>query len=274
MQDNDDAATVIAQPEQQEMPFAVVLGEPQFQLPKDLYIPPDALEVFLDAFAGPLDLLLYLIRRQNLDILDIPIAAITSQYMQYIEMMKELRLELAAEYLVMAAMLAEIKSRMLLPRPREEEEDADDPRAELIRRLQEYERFKQAAEDLQEHPQVGRDVFPTVVEVPDKHLDRPPPEVDLKEVLLALRDVMHRADLFSSHHVSREPLSLRERMSRVLEVVTADSFTEFTSLFDVSEGRQGVVVTFMAVLELLKQALIELIQSEAFAPIHVKARTN
>ena len=259
-------------PQQQEMPFAVVLGEPQFELPKDLYIPPDALEVFLDAFEGPLDLLLYLIRRQNLDILDIPIAQITAQYMRYIDMMKDLRLELAAEYLVMAAMLAEIKSRMLLPRPEDEEEEGEDPRAELIRRLQEYERYKQAAEDLHELPQVGRDFFLTLAEVPDKHVERPPPDVDLKEILLALKDVMHRADLFSSHHISLEPLSLRERMSRVLESVKADSFIEFTNLFDLSEGRRGVVVTFMAVLELLKQSLIELVQTEPFGPIHVKGK--
>jgi len=263
-----------AQPEQQEMPFAVVQGEPQYQLPKDLYIPPDALEIFLDAFEGPLDLLLYLIKRQNLDILDIPIAQITAQYMQYIDMMKDLRLELAAEYLVMAAMLAEIKSRMLLPRPEEAEQEEEDPRAELILRLQEYERYKQAAEDLHEHPQVGRDMFLTLVEVPDKHIDRPRPDVELKEVLLALKEVMQRADLFSSHHISREPLSLRERMSHVLETVRIDSFVQFTALFDLSEGRQGVVVTFMAVLELLKQGLLELVQSEAFAPIHVKARTG
>jgi segregation and condensation protein A len=260
------------QPEQQEMPFAIVQGEPQYQLPKDLYIPPDALEVFLDAFEGPLDLLLYLIKRQNLDILDIPIAQITSQYMQYIDMMKELRLDLAAEYLVMAAMLAEIKSRMLLPQPEEQEHEEQDPRSELIRRLQEYERYKQAAEDLHEHPQVGRDVFLTLVEVPDKHINRPCPDVELKEILLALKDVIHRADLFSSHHVTREPLSLRERMSYVLETARIDSFVEFTNLFDLSEGRQGVVVTFMAVLELLKQGLLDLVQSEAFAPIYVKAR--
>ncbi len=261
-------------PEQQEMPFAVILGAPQFQLPKDLYIPPDALEVFLDAFEGPLDLLLYLIKRQNLDILDIPIAQITAQYMQYIEMMTDLRLELAAEYLVMAAMLAEIKSRMLLPRPVEEEEEGEDPRAELIRRLQEYERYKQAAEDLHELPQVGRDVFLTLVEVPDKHINRAPPEVGLKEMLLALKDVLHRADLFSSHQIQREPLSLRARMSRVLESIKADGFTPFTDLFDLAEGRQGVVVTFMAVLELLRQTLIDLVQTEPFGPIHVKARSG
>ena len=263
---------VAVTPQQQEMPFAVVQGQPQYTLPKDLYIPPDALEVFLDAFEGPLDLLLYLIRRQNLDILDIPIADITRQYMEYIDLMQDLRLELAAEYLVMAAMLAEIKSRMLLPRPQAEDEEEHDPRAELIRRLQEYERFKQAAEDINALPQVGRDVFPVVVEVPHKHVDQTPPEVDLKEVLLALRDVLHRADMFSSHHIAREPLSLRERMSRVLESVTTERFTQFTDLFDIGEGRQGVVVTFMAILELIKQQLIELVQAESFAPIHVRAR--
>jgi segregation and condensation protein A len=210
-------AEASSSPQQEEMPFAVVQGAPQYTLPKDLYIPPDALEVFLDAFEGPLDLLLYLIRRQNLDILEIPIADITTQYMQYIEMMSDLRLELAAEYLVMAAMLAEIKSRMLLPRPDEEEEEGEDPRAELIRRLQEYERFKQAAEDLNALPQLGRDVYPARADLVDKHIERKPPDVDLRELLYALRDVLHRADMFSSHHVSREPLSLRERMSRVLE---------------------------------------------------------
>ena len=261
-------------PQQQEMPFAVVEGEPQYTLPKDLYIPPDALEVFLDAFEGPLDLLLYLIRRQNLDILDIPLAQITAQYMEYIEMMRELRLELAAEYLVMAAMLAEIKSRMLLPRPQEEEEEGEDPRAELIRRLQEYERFKQAAEELHGLPQVGRDVFPVQVEVPHKHIERKPPDVDLKELLLALRDVLKRADMFSRHHVTREPLSLRERMSRVLEAVRPDRFTDFHELFDITEGRDGVVVTFMAILELLKQTLIEMVQAENFGPIHVKAASH
>jgi segregation and condensation protein A len=259
-------------PQQQEMPFAVVQGEPQFTLPKDLYIPPDALEVFLDAFEGPLDLLLYLIRRQNLDVLDIPIADITLQYMEYIEMMQEMRLELAAEYLVMAAMLAEIKSRMLLPRMVTEDDEEHDPRAELIRRLQEYERFKQAAEDIADMPQLGRDMFEVSAEMPYKHVEQDPPEVDLKEVLLALKDVMHRADMFTSHQVAREPLSLRARMSRVLETVNNVTFSAFTDLFDISEGRQGVVVTFMAILELIKQQLIELVQADSFAPIHVKAR--
>ncbi len=258
-------------PQQQEMPFAIVEGEPQYTLPKDLYIPPDALEVFLDAFEGPLDLLLYLIRRQNLDILDIPLAEITAQYMEYIEMMRELRLELAAEYLVMAAMLAEIKSRMLLPRPQEEEEEGEDPRAELIRRLQEYERFKEAAESLHELPQMGRDVFPVRVEVPHKQVEQKHPEVDLKELLWALRDVLVRADMHSRHHITREPLSLRERMTRVLAAVRPDRFTDFQAFFDVREGRDGVVVTFMAILELLKQRLIEMVQAEPFGPIHVKA---
>jgi len=260
-------------PQQEEMPFAVVLGEPQYQLPKDLYIPPDALEVILEAFEGPLDLLLYLIRRQNLDILDIPIADITEQYINYIQMMQDMRFELAAEYLLMAAMLAEIKSRMLLPRVNVDEEDEEgDPRAELIRRLQEYERFKQAAEDLDELPQLGRDVHSVKVDAPHKILDLPPPDVDLKEILLALKDVMNRADMFTSHHIQQEPLSLRERMSRVLETVNSSTFTDFTDLFDLAEGRPGVVVTFMATLELIKQQLIELVQNESFGTIHVKAR--
>ena len=260
-------------PQQEEMPFAVVLGEPQYQLPKDLYIPPDALEVILEAFEGPLDLLLYLIRRQNLDILDIPIADITEQYINYIQMMQDMRFELAAEYLLMAAMLAEIKSRMLLPRVNVDEEDEEgDPRAELIRRLQEYERFKQAAEDLDELPQLGRDVHSVIVDAPHKNVDLPPPDVDLKEILLALKDVMNRADMFTSHHIQQEPLSLRERMSRVLETVNSSTFTDFTDLFDLAEGRPGVVVTFMATLELIKQQLIELVQNESFGTIHVKAR--
>ncbi len=267
-------AATAAQPQQEEMPFAVVQGAPQYTLPKDLYIPPDALEVFLDAFEGPLDLLLYLIKRQNLDILDIPIADITAQYISYIDLMQDIRLELAAEYLVMAAMLAEIKSRMLLPRLESEEDEGEDPRAELIRRLQEYERFKQAAEDLNELPMLGREVFQSIAEVPDKQVDSKPPDVDLREVLLALKDVLHRADMFSSHHITQEPLSLRERMTRVLDTVEADHFTHFSELFDISEGRQGVVVAFMAILELIKQSLIELVQAEPYAPIHVKARSS
>ena len=258
-------------PEQVEMPFAIVQGEAITTMPRDLYIPPDALEVILEAFEGPLDLLLYLIKRQNLDILDIPIAEITRQYMTYIDVMQELRLELAAEYLVMAAMLAEIKSRMLLPRPVLGDGEEDDPRAELVRRLQEYERFKQAALDIDALPQISRDVFSTSAEPPERNQARPHPDVNLRELLLAFREVLTRAEMFTHHHIQREPLSVRERMSRVLSNLTADRFTDFAALFTIEEGRMGVVVTFLAVLELLKEALIELIQAEAFGPIHVKA---
>jgi segregation and condensation protein A len=261
------------QPQQAEMPFAYVRGEAVTTLPQDLYIPPDALEVFLEAFEGPLDLLLYLIKRQNLDILDIPLAEITRQYMEYIELMKELQLELAAEYLVMAAMLAEIKSRMLLPRP-VEEHDEDDPRAELIRRLQEYERFKKAAEDMDGIPRVGRDLFPVEVPAPDKQVVRKPPEVSLQELLLAAKDVMTRVAMHSHHHVQMEPLSVRERMSIVLSRIRADEFTDFTTMFRAEEGRMGVVVTLLAVLELIKESLIDLVQSEPYAPIYVKAATR
>jgi segregation and condensation protein A len=257
-------------PEQTEMPFAYVQGEAVTTLPKDLYIPPDALEVFLEAFEGPLDLLLYLIRRQNLDVLDVPIAEITRQYMEYIDLMQDLRLELAAEYLVMAAMLAEIKSRMLLPRP-VEVEDEDDPRAELIRRLQEYERYKQAAEDIDHLPRVGRDLFPVSVEAPEKQVVRKPPEISLQELLLAAKEAITRADMFSHHHVQMEPLSVRERMSRVLDSIGEIEFTAFSTLFTPEEGRMGVVVSLLAVLELIKESLIELVQSEPFAPIYIKA---
>jgi segregation and condensation protein A len=257
-------------PQQTEMPFAYVQGEAVTTLPKDLYIPPDALEVFLEAFEGPLDLLLYLIRRQNLDVLDIPIYEITRQYMKYIELMQDMRLELAAEYLVMAAMLAEIKSRMLLPRP-VEEEDEHDPRAELVRRLQEYERFKQAAEDIDQLPRVERDIFLVNVEAPEKQVVQKPPEVSLQELLIAAKQAMTRAEMFSHHHVQMEPLSVRERMSMVLERIGGDGFTAFTSLFRVEEGRMGVVVSLLAVLELIKESLIELVQSEPFAPIYIKA---
>ena len=264
--------SVPVQPVQQEMHFAVVQGAPMLTLPVGLYIPPDALEVFLDAFEGPLDLLLYLIKRQNLDILDIPIADITTQYMEYVDLMREIRLDLAAEYLVMAAMLAEIKSRMLLPRPSADGEDEEDPRAELIRRLQEYERYKKAAQDLDGLPRLERDHFSIHAEVPAGHTRKAPPDVDLNEVLLALRGVLARADLFTSHRVEKESLSLRERMSLVLERVQAGGFVGFTELFSFQEGRAGVVVTFLAVLELIKASTLELVQSEPFAPIHVRLR--
>jgi segregation and condensation protein A len=258
-------------PVQQEMPFALVQGVPFTRLPKDLYIPPDALEVFLaEAFEGPLDLLLYLIKRQNLDILDIPIAEITRQYVEYVELMKEMRLELAAEYLVMAAMLAEIKSRMLLPRP-VEDDDEEDPRAELVRRLQEYERFKQAAQDLNALPRVERDLQPVELAAPDRKVVKFPPRVEMKDLVYALRDVMVRAENYAHHHIQLEPLSVRERMSNVLKSVRAEGFTDFTTLFTPEEGKAGVVVTLLAVLELLKQSLIELVQTEVFGQIHVKA---
>jgi len=274
MTDTQTAAEPGPSTQQAELPFAVVRGEAVNSPPLDLYIPPDALEVFLEAFEGPLDLLLYLIKRQNLDILEVPVAEITRQYMEYIGLMEELRLEVAAEYLVMAAMLAEIKSRMLLPRPVEADSDEDDPRAELIRRLQEYERYKQAAEDVDALPRTGRDTFPTTARAPEKQQIHQDPAVDLKEVLLAFREIMQRTANFAHHHIQMEPLSVRERMSIVLGKVNSDSFTDFSDLFQPEEGRSGVVVTFLAVLELLKESLIELIQTELFAPIHVKARAS
>jgi segregation and condensation protein A len=266
------AAEQAEHPRQEEMPFAGVQGEPWVTVPKDLYIPPDALEVFLDAFEGPLDLLLYLIKRQNMDVLEIPIAEITAQYMEYVELMKGLRLELAAEYLVMAAVLAEIKSRMLLPRPQAAEEDEEDPRAELVRRLQEYERFKQAAQDIDELPRMERDWVQACAQVPELRPRRIPPPVDLRELLSALGEVLHRADLFSHHRIAREPLSVRERMATVLARVSAERFVAFAALFDLAEGRRGCVVTFIAVLELMKGGLVELVQAGPYAPIHVTAR--
>ncbi|MCL6691799.1 segregation/condensation protein A [Pseudomonas sp. R3.Fl] len=230
------------------------------------------MEVFLEAFEGPLDLLLYLIRKQNIDVLDIPVAEITRQYMTYVELMKSVRLELAAEYLVMAAMLAEIKSRMLLPRSAEAEEDEEDPRAELIRRLQEYERFKQAAEDLDGLPRQGRDYVVPTVAAPEAKARKLLPQVDMQELMLCMAEVLRRADLFESHQVTREMLSTRERMSEILERLKDAGFVPFIELFSVEEGRLGVVVTFMAVLELVKEQLVELVQNQAFAPIHVRAR--
>lgn len=268
---NPQSAVVSANvTKQDEMPFALVQGEPLTVIPQDLYIPPDALEVILEAFEGPLDLLLYLIKRQNLDILEVSIADITQQYMSYIELMQTLKIEIAAEYLLMAAMLAEIKSRMLLPRPDELDEE-DDPRAELVRRLQEYERFKQAAQNLDELPRVGREVHLTDAELPELQQDKPVPEVNLRDLLMAFKDAMARSEMYSHHQIQREALSVRERMSKVLEKLSADDFTDYTSLFTIEEGRRGVVVTFLAILELMKEQLIELVQSEAFASIHVKA---
>ncbi len=254
---------------QGEMPFALVEGEPLTVVPQDLYIPPDALEVILDAFEGPLDLLLYLIKRQNLDILEINIADITKQYMDYIGLMKDMRLELAAEYLLMAAMLAEIKSRMLLPRP-VEEDDEDDPRAELIRRLQEYERFKKAADDLSEVPRLERDIHLTQPELPEFERKTPLPDVTLQALLVAFKDVLQRSDINASHNVRRELLSVRERMGEVLSRLESDKFVRFTNLFSTEEGRLGVVVTFLSVLELCKEQMIDVVQNDAFEAIYVK----
>ena len=258
-------------PQQQEMPLALVRGEPVLQMPQDLYIPPDALEVILAAFEGPLDLLLYLIRRQNLDILDIPVAEITRQYVDYIDLMQEMRLELAAEYLVMAAILAEIKSRLLLPRPPDAEGIEEDPRAELVRRLQEYERFKKAAADIDELPRMERDTSTVSAYVPDRNIIRLPPPVDLRELLLALKDVLNRAELFSHHAIQREALSVRNRMSDVLRALGNGEFHRFENLFDLSEGRHGIIVTFLAILELAKEQLIEISQGEPLAPIYLKS---
>lgn len=254
----------------EQLPLALVYGEAIKSLPLDLYIPPDALEVILDAFEGPLDLLLYLIRKQNIDILDIPVADITRQYMQYVELMRSARLELAAEYLVMAAMLAEIKSRMLLPRHDDSDEDEEDPRAELVRRLQEYERFKEVSEKLDDLPRVGRDIFLPALESSLARKSGVHPEVDMNDLLLALADVLRRADMYESHQVSRETLSTRERMGIVLERLRGQGFVPFGQFFTAEEGRLGVVVTFMAILELVKESLVELVQNEPYAEIHVR----
>ncbi len=259
-------------PEQAEMPFAVVDGEALTELPRDLYIPPQALEVFLEAFEGPLDLLLYLIRRQNLNVLDIPIAEITRQYMQYIELMQELELELAGEYLLMAAMLAEIKSRMLLPRMNAEgETEEDDPRAELVRRLQEYERFKQAAEDIDALARLERDTFAASAELTQRNVVRLVPQVALQEMLVALKDVLARSAMFAHHQVQRERLSVRQRMSEILSQLKESSFVEFARLFRPEEGRMGVTVTFVAILELTREGLIEIVQAEPYTSIHVRS---
>src|SRR6185295_10913711 len=276
--ERDDAAAAAAadrhleSPEQVEMPFAIVNGEAITQLPKDLYIPPQALEVFLDAFEGPLDLLLYMIRRQNLDILDIPIADITRQYMEYIGLMADMQLELAGEYLVMAATLAEIKSRMLLPRavdPNAGEEG--DPRADLIRRLQEYERFKNAAESIDRMPRMDRDTWIGTAELGERKSSRPLPQIAMQEMLLAFRDVVLRAEMFAHHHVQRERLSVRVRMSDILSTLERSSFVEFVNLFKPEEGRMGVTVTFVAILELVREGLIDIVQTEAYAPLHVRS---
>jgi segregation and condensation protein A len=256
-------------------PIARVHGQAFTTLPQDLYIPPDAMEVFLEAFEGPLDLLLYLIKKQNIDILNIPIAEVTRQYMKYVEIMKTLSLALAAEYLVMAAILAEIKSRMLLPRSENIVGTEEDPRAELIRRLQEYERFKKAAAAIDCIPRQGRDTFAVSTPTNDQVFEKPKPTVSLQELLLALAGVLHRSSLKESHPIHRETLSVRERMTAILTALQKKEFVNFSSLFTFAEGRLGVVVTFLAMLELLKDNLIEFVQTAAFGPIHLKtARTT
>ncbi|MFM7397330.1 MAG: segregation and condensation protein A [Gammaproteobacteria bacterium] len=256
---------------QGEMPFALVQGEPVTQLPRDLYIPPQALEVFLEAFEGPLDLLLYLIRRQNLDILDIPLADITKQYMNYIELMQELQLELAGEYMLMAATLAEIKSRMLLPRSGDVVADEADPRADLVRRLQEYERFKQAAERIDHLPREERDTWAASAASEFRRPQSTLPQVALQEMILAFREVVSRAAMFQHHHVQRERLSVRARMTDVLAAIEGGAFVDFMTLFKAEEGRMGVTVTFVAILELMREGLIEIVQTEAYGPLHVRA---
>ena len=251
--------------------IARVYGEAVTELPEDLYIPPDALAVVLEAFEGPLDLLLYLIRKQNLDILDIPISRITDQYLAYIDLMQVLHIDLAAEYLLMAALLAEIKSRMLLPKPVQTGDEEDDPRAELVRRLQEYERFKKAAEDLDSLPQEGRDIFPALADAPLKIVVSEEPMIgDLPGLLDAMRDILRRAELRQSHVIASEGLTLEQRLREVLERLQDDSLVMFHELFFLQEGRMGVVVTFMAILELLKQKMITLVQESVFAQIYVR----
>lgn len=253
--------------------IARVAGQAILEIPKDLYIPPDALEVFLEAFEGPLDLLLYLIRKQDLDILNIPIAQITQQYLQYIKLMESFRLELAAEYLLMAAMLCEIKSRMLLPRPKDIiDEEEEDPRAELVRRLQEYERFKQAAYDIDELPRHNRDTFDCTLDKNSVQVLVEQPTVSMRELTIAMLAVMQRADNFAHHHIQQETLTLRERMTKILDMLDGDNYIEFKDFFDQEEGRTGVVVTFMAILELSRELLIEIMQNQAFSPIYVRSR--
>jgi segregation and condensation protein A len=255
------------------VPIAQVAGAPLLELPTDLYIPPDALEVVLETFEGPLDLLLYLIRRQNLDILDIRVAEVTRQYMEYIGLMGALQLELAGEYLLMAALLAEIKSRMLLPRSSVAEEDEDDPRAQLIRRLQEYERFKTAAEHIPDMPRMERDVFAVATARPRLVQEQAQPHVEMSELLVALAQALSRAEMFQHHSVQLEPMSVRDRMIEVLAQVNAvpDEFVPFVSLFRVGERRMGVIVSFLAVMELLREGLLDLVQRESYAPIYLRS---
>lgn len=258
-----------------ESAYATVLGQPWTDLPHDLYIPPNALRVFLETFSGPLDLLLYLIRKENINILDIPIAKVTAQYLEYIDLMKEFHLELAAEYLVMAAMLAEIKSRLLLPQPKISNEEEGDPRLELVRKLQEYERYKKLATELDTLPRLERDIF--IAQADTSALPaivQKPPEIKLDALLAAFQAVLARAKFFKHHQIAGELLSVEDRIRQIRSQVTNEKFVAFHALFKVEEGRLGVVVTFIAILELLKQAVIEMVQSEVFGTIHIRDKTN
>lgn len=263
----DDEQLTIQQP----LPLAFINGEALMDKPEDLYIPPDALEVILEAFEGPLDLLLYLIRKQKFDVINLPILQVTRQYMEYVDVMKDIKLELAAEYLVMAAILAEIKSRLLLPKVESDEEDEEDPRAELVRRLREYEATKQASEQLDLLPRQERDFHVAKAEAdeacePIKLL----PDVTMQELVFSFQSAMQRAAAFEHHQIEREALSTRERMSRILDMVNEHEFTQFDQFFTVEEGKAGVVVTFLAILELVKEKLLYIEQVEPYSAIHVK----
>ena len=271
----EQEAMLHGQPVQQPLPLAFINGQAFTDQPEDLYIPPDALELILDAFEGPLDLLLYLIRRQKFDLVNLPVYEVTKQYMLYVDMMKDLKLELAAEYLLMAAILAEIKSRLLLPKRPDAEEDEDDPRAELIRRLQEYELVKTAAHELDDIPRMERDVFSAGAQTSDSVAPiKILPKINLQELVVSFQNVMQRASAFEHHQIAPEALSTRERLALILEKLNSELFTGFDCLYKTSEGRAGVVVTFLAILELCKEQLIELVQSEPLANIHIKLKAE
>ncbi|MEW9798342.1 segregation and condensation protein A [Alteromonas sp. CYL-A6] len=275
IQQPDVTPVAASEPVQQPLPLAFINGEAVIEKPQDLFIPPDALEVILESFEGPLDLLLYLIRKQKFDITTLPVATITEQYMEYVDVMTSLNLELAAEYLLMAAILAEIKSRLLLPRRSDQDDDEEDPRAELIRRLKEYEIVKQAAEDLDAQPRLERDIFTVNVATPDSVEPlRIEPDVSLQDLVLAFAGALKRAEAFEHHTISREALSTRERMSLILSVVGSSAYTPLEALFSVEEGKAGVVVSFLAILELVKEQLILCIQAGPYARIHVKLKAN
>jgi segregation and condensation protein A len=258
-------------PVQQPLPLAFINGEALIEKPEDLFIPPDALELILEAFEGPLDLLLYLIRKQKFDIVNLPVYQVTQQYMEYVELMKDIKLELAAEYLLMAAILAEVKSRMLLPKRADAQEDEDDPRAELIRRLKEYELIKNASQELDNIPRQERDVFPARAETSDSVAPiRVLPKIRLKDLVLGFQGAMQRAQAFEHHHIEKETLSTRERMSLILQQISSEHFIGFDELFQAREGKAGVVVTFLAILELAKESLIELVQAQPYANIHIR----